>query len=55
MPTSMAFSLIPACKPKLANLGAEPAALSIADLKKFIAGEIDKWAKVIKFAVIKAG
>jgi hypothetical protein len=42
-------------KPKFANLGAEPAPLSIADLQKFIAGEVEKWAKVIKFADIKAG
>lgn len=45
----------PDMKPKFASLGAEPATLSIADLKKFIAGEVDKWAKVIKFADIKAG
>jgi tripartite-type tricarboxylate transporter receptor subunit TctC len=45
----------PAMKPKFANLGAEPAPLSRADLRTFIAAEVDKWAKVIKFANIKAG
>ena len=45
----------PAMKPKLTDLGAEPAPLSRADLRTFIAAEVDKWAKVIKFADIKAG
>jgi tripartite-type tricarboxylate transporter receptor subunit TctC len=45
----------PAMKPKFANLGAEPAPLSSADLRTFIAAEVGKWAKVIKFADIKAG
>jgi tripartite-type tricarboxylate transporter receptor subunit TctC len=45
----------PALKPKFADLGAEPAPLSAADLRTFIAAEVDKWAKVIKFADIKAG
>jgi tripartite-type tricarboxylate transporter receptor subunit TctC len=45
----------PAMKPKFADLGAEPAPLSAADLRTFIAAEVDKWAKVIKFADIKAG
>jgi len=45
----------PAMKPKLTDLGAEPAPLSTADLRTFIAAEVDKWAKVIKFADIKAG
>ncbi|HTV38139.1 MAG TPA: tripartite tricarboxylate transporter substrate binding protein [Xanthobacteraceae bacterium] len=45
----------PAMKPKFENLGAEPAPMSIPDLNKFIAAEVDKWAKVIKFANIKAG
>jgi tripartite-type tricarboxylate transporter receptor subunit TctC len=45
----------PAMKPKFANLGAEPAPLSAADLRAFVAAEVDKWAKVIKFADIKAG
>jgi tripartite-type tricarboxylate transporter receptor subunit TctC len=45
----------PAMKPKFADLGAEPAPLSPAELRTFIAAEVDKWAKVIKFADIKAG
>jgi tripartite-type tricarboxylate transporter receptor subunit TctC len=44
----------PAMKPKLENLGAEPAPMSTAELNQFIAAEVDKWAKVIKFADIKA-
>ncbi|MGB6537197.1 MAG: tripartite tricarboxylate transporter substrate binding protein [Xanthobacteraceae bacterium] len=45
----------PAMRPKFENLGAEPAPLSTAELDKFIAAEVEKWAKVIKFADIKAG
>jgi tripartite-type tricarboxylate transporter receptor subunit TctC len=44
-----------AMKPKFENLGAEPAPMSPAELAKFIPAEIDKWAKVIKFANIKPG
>jgi tripartite-type tricarboxylate transporter receptor subunit TctC len=44
----------PAMKPKFENLGAEPAPMTTAELDKFIAAEVDKWAKVIKFADIKA-
>jgi hypothetical protein len=40
-------------KPKFQDLGAEPAPLSAAELAKFIPAEVDKWAKVIKFASIK--
>jgi len=50
-----AILIDPALKPKFADLGAEPAPLSTADLRTFIAAEVDKWAKVIKFADIKAG
>jgi tripartite-type tricarboxylate transporter receptor subunit TctC len=42
-------------KPKFANLGAEPAPMTTADFDTFITAEVDKWAKVIKFADIKAG
>jgi len=45
----------PAMKPKFTDLGAEPAPMSTAELRAFIAAEVDKWAKVIKFADIKAG
>jgi len=44
----------PAMKPKFENLGAEPAPMTTAELKTFIAAEVDKWAEVIKFADIKA-
>jgi tripartite-type tricarboxylate transporter receptor subunit TctC len=44
----------PAMKPKFENLGAEPAPMTTTELDKFIAAEVDKWAKVIKFADIKA-
>jgi tripartite-type tricarboxylate transporter receptor subunit TctC len=42
-----------ATKPKFENLGAEPAPMSSAALGEFISSEVDKWAKVIKFASIK--
>ena len=45
----------PAIKPKFENLGAEPAPMSLPDLDKFVAAEVQKWAKVIKFADIKVG
>jgi len=35
-------------------LGGAPIALSPSDFGKFIADETEKWAKVIKFAGIKA-
>ena len=44
----------PAMKPKFETLGADPAPMTTAELDKFIAAEVDKWAKVIKFADIKA-
>jgi tripartite-type tricarboxylate transporter receptor subunit TctC len=43
----------PAMKPKFENLGAEPAPMNPAELAKFVSSEVDKWAKVIKFASIK--
>jgi tripartite-type tricarboxylate transporter receptor subunit TctC len=45
----------PAMKPKFANLGAEPSPMTRADFDKYIAAEVDKWAKVIKFADIQPG
>ncbi len=45
----------PAMKAKFDNLGAQPAPMAIPDLDKFVAAEVTKWAKVIKFADIKAG
>jgi tripartite-type tricarboxylate transporter receptor subunit TctC len=44
----------PAMKARLADLGAEPMSMTPADFGKFIADETEKWAKVIKFANIKA-
>jgi len=44
----------PAIKSKLADFGGEPMPMTPADFGKLIATETDKWAKVIKFANIKA-
>jgi tripartite-type tricarboxylate transporter receptor subunit TctC len=43
----------PALKPKFDNLGAVPTPMTRPEFKKYIAAEVDKWAKVIKFADIK--
>ena len=40
-------------KSRLENIGIEPAPMTTAEFGQFIADEIDKWAKVIKFADIK--
>jgi tripartite-type tricarboxylate transporter receptor subunit TctC len=44
----------PSIKARTADLGSEPIPGSIADFSKLIADEIEKWAKVVKFAGIKA-
>jgi tripartite-type tricarboxylate transporter receptor subunit TctC len=44
----------PNMKKRLTDLGAAVFAGSPADFGKFIAGEIEKWGKVVKFAGIKA-
>jgi tripartite-type tricarboxylate transporter receptor subunit TctC len=44
----------PAIKAKLADLGSVPLSMSPAEYRTFIAAETEKWAKVIKFAGIKA-
>jgi len=44
----------PKFRERLADLGGLQMALSPAEFRKFTADEIDKWAKVIKFADIKA-
>jgi tripartite-type tricarboxylate transporter receptor subunit TctC len=38
---------------RLVDLGLIPMPMSVADYRRLIADEIDKWAKVIKFAGIK--
>jgi tripartite-type tricarboxylate transporter receptor subunit TctC len=40
---------------RIIELGGEPMPMSPAELARYIAGETEKWAKVIKFAGIKAG
>ena len=40
-------------KAKLAHLGVDPMSMAPAEFGKFIAGDVDKWAKVIRFAGIK--
>jgi tripartite-type tricarboxylate transporter receptor subunit TctC len=44
----------PKVKARLADLGGTVLALSLADYGKLNAAEIEKWAKVVKFAGIKA-
>jgi tripartite-type tricarboxylate transporter receptor subunit TctC len=44
----------PAIKAQIAELGSVPMPMTPADFAKFIAAETDKWAKVIRFAGIKA-
>ncbi len=44
----------PKVKARIADLGAEPMPMTTAEFTAFIAGEVAKWAKVIKFAGIKA-
>jgi len=40
----------PAMKAKFANLGAEPMPMAPGEFGQFVVGEIDKWAKVVRFA-----
>ena len=44
----------PVMKARLADLGVTPLVLSPADFGKLIADETENWAKVVKFAGIKA-
>jgi len=44
----------PAIATRLADLGSVPLSMSPAEYRAFIAAETEKWAKVIKFAGIKA-
>jgi tripartite-type tricarboxylate transporter receptor subunit TctC len=43
----------PDMKARLIKLGVRPMSLSLADYSKLIAGDTEKWAKVIKFAGIR--
>ena len=43
----------PEFKAKLANLGVEPMIATPAEYTRFMADEVDKWAKVIRYAAIK--
>jgi len=43
----------PALKAKLADLGISPMPMTPAECQAFITAEVEKWAKVIKFASIK--
>ena len=43
----------PAMKAKFANLGAEPLPMTPAEFGQFVIAEIDKWAKVVRFAGVK--
>ena len=45
----------PALRTRLIDMGGIPMLINPADFGKFVADEIDKWAKVIKFANIKLG
>jgi tripartite-type tricarboxylate transporter receptor subunit TctC len=45
----------PKMKARLAGLGGTPLPGTPADFGKLIADETEKWAKVVKFAGIKAG
>jgi tripartite-type tricarboxylate transporter receptor subunit TctC len=44
----------PGVKAKLLAIGVVPKSMTPAEFRQFIAGEIDKWAKVVKFADVKA-
>jgi tripartite-type tricarboxylate transporter receptor subunit TctC len=43
----------PALNARLIDMGGIPMPMNPANFGKFVAEEIDKWAKVIKFANIK--
>jgi tripartite-type tricarboxylate transporter receptor subunit TctC len=41
-------------KARFAELGAEPMAMTVAEFRKFVADETERWAKVVKFSGAKA-
>jgi tripartite-type tricarboxylate transporter receptor subunit TctC len=43
----------PRLKARFADLGITPMPMTVAECQRFIAGETEKWAIVIKFAGIK--
>jgi tripartite-type tricarboxylate transporter receptor subunit TctC len=43
----------PTLKARLADLGAEPISMRPTEFEKFIAGETERWGKVVKLAGIK--
>ena len=45
----------PNVKARLLDLGVDSKPMTPAEFGKFIAAEVEKWAKVIKFAGIKPG
>ena len=45
----------PIAKARLVGLGIEPMSMTPADFQIFMAGEVEKWSKVVKFAGIKPG
>jgi tripartite-type tricarboxylate transporter receptor subunit TctC len=44
----------PALKARMADLGSEPIPGSVADFARLVADDTEKWAKVVKFAGLKA-
>jgi tripartite-type tricarboxylate transporter receptor subunit TctC len=42
-----------ATKARVSDLGFLPAAMSPAAFRKFVAADIEKWAKVVQFAGVK--
>jgi tripartite-type tricarboxylate transporter receptor subunit TctC len=51
----VALTSDPNVKARLLDLGLESMPMTPAEFGKFIAAEVEKWAKVIKFAGIKPG
>jgi tripartite-type tricarboxylate transporter receptor subunit TctC len=52
--TMLANLADPAFKKKLEDLGSIPMPMTVPEFGKYVADDITKWAKVIKFADIKA-